>query len=91
LYKIRDVSVAQKRLAEQNSLRRETDSPEVIRPSDVDREKLPEITLTASERVAFIPETETSTLDDSSVRQEEIPSEKEYRESTSMSSFSLGI
>jgi hypothetical protein len=62
-----------------------------MRPSDIDREKLPEITLTSSERVAFIPEAENPTPDEASLPQEDITSEKEYRESTSMSSFSLGI
>lgn len=80
LREIREVSLSQKRYEEQSKLKRGTHSPENMRATDYEQEKLPDITLSQIERAAFIPENGEDIAPGEEIVPPEDGSEKDYRD-----------
>lgn len=74
LREIRDVTLVQRHHEDQLKAKRAIEAETAARGADGDKEKLPDITMAAPERAAFVPEYDEESIDDTSTTP---PDEKE--------------
>ena len=67
LREIRDVTLVQRHHEDQLKANRAAEADSAARGADGDKEKVPDITMVAPERAAFVPEFDEESVDDASV------------------------